>query len=240
MKIWPAIDLYEGKVVRLTQGNFSARTDYGTDPLAVARAFLSVGCPRLHVVDLEGARVGEPKHEALLPKLASLGLSVRYGGGLRSAGSIDRVLSSGADFAMVGSLLFASPATPTELFERFGEKVIPAVDVKEGKVAIRGWTENLACSPLTALEGLFPAGFRRCLVTSVERDGTGKGPDLALYGMLRRELPETEIMAAGGIASLEDLFALKALGVTDAVVGKALYEGKIDLAGALEVETPCS
>lgn len=239
MKVWPAIDLYEGKVVRLTRGEFSARTDYAENPLAVARLFISAGCRRLHVVDLEGAKLGEPRHACLLPDMAALGLTIRYGGGLRSADSIDRVLSSGADFAMVGSLLFSSPETPEELFERFGERVIPAVDVKSGRVAIRGWTEDLACSPEKVLKGLLLAGFGQGLVTAVERDGTGLGPDLHLYRKLRKALPEIALTAAGGIASLEDLEELEKLGVTDAVVGKALYEGTLTLERALEVERPC-
>lgn len=239
MKIWPAIDLYEGKVVRLTRGEFSARTDYAEDPLAVARAFISAGCQRLHVVDLEGARLGEPRHAGILPYLSALGLSIRYGGGLRSADSIDRILSSGASFAMVGSLLFSSPKAPEELHERFGERIIPAVDVKGGRVSIRGWTEELELSPQEILDGLLSAGFRQILVTAVDRDGTGIGPDLELYRELLEALPGMTFTAAGGIASLEDLNALEKLGMSDAVVGKALYEGALTLEQALEVERPC-
>lgn len=239
MKVWPAIDLYEGKVVRLTRGEFSARTNYAEDPLAVARRFISAGCRRLHVVDLEGAKLGEPCHASLLPDMAALGLSIRYGGGLRSADSIDRVLASGASFAMVGSLLFSSSETPEELFERFGERIIPAVDVKRGRVAIRGWTEDLACSPEEVLKGLLFAGFRQSLVTAVDRDGTGMGPDLDLYRKLRKALPEIAFTAAGGIASLEDLKELEKLALSDAVVGKALYEGTLTLERAMEVERSC-
>ena len=239
MKVWPAIDLYEGKVVRLTRGEFSARTDYAENPLAVAGAFIAAGCQRLHVVDLEGAKLGEPCHAGLLPGLSALGLSIRYGGGLRSAGSIDRILSSGASFAMVGSLLFSSPKAQEELYERFGERIIPAVDVKGGHVSIRGWTEELELSPKEVLKGLFSAGFRRILVTAVDRDGTGMGPDLELYRELRKAVPGIAFTAAGGIASLEDLKALVKMGLSDAVVGKALYEGRLTLEQALEVERPC-
>lgn len=239
MKIWPAIDLYEGKVVRLTRGEFSARTDYAENPLAVARAFISAGCQRLHVVDLEGAKLGEPRHAELLPDLSALGLSIRYGGGLRSADSIDRILSSGASFAMVGSLLFSSPKAREELFGRFGERIIPAVDVKGGRVSIHGWTEELELSPKEILKDLFTAGFRQFLVTAVDRDGTGMGPDLELYRELREALPGMAFTAAGGISSLEDLKALVGMGLSDAVVGKALYEGGLTLEQALEVERPC-
>ncbi len=239
MKIWPAIDLYEGKVVRLRKGEFTAKTEYARDPLDVARAFLSEGCFRLHVVDLEGARVGEPCHAGLLPRLSALGLTIRYGGGLRSAASIKRVLSLGASFAMVSSLLLAAPEKPFELFDRFGERIIPAVDVRAGRVAIRGWAEEAEGSPLEALRNLFEAGYRRCLVTAVERDGTGMGPDLDLYAKLTAAFPGMEFTAAGGISSLEDLKALEDAGVSDAVIGKALYEGALTLGRALEVEKPC-
>lgn len=239
MKVWPAIDLYEGRVVRLTRGEFSARTNYAEDPRAVARAFIEAGCRRIHVVDLEGAKLGEPRHDGLLPALSALGLSIRYGGGLRSADSIDRILSSGASFAMVGSLLFSSPKVQEELHERFGERIIPAVDVKGGCVSIRGWTEELELSPQEILKGLLSAGFRQILVTAVDRDGTGMGPDLELYRELREAFPGMAFTAAGGISSIEDLKALGKMGLSDAVVGKALYEGALTLAQALEVERPC-
>jgi len=239
MKVWPAIDLFEGKVVRLTRGEFSARTDYAENPLAVARSFISAGCRRLHVVDLEGAKMGEPCHAKLLPGLSALGLTIRYGGGLRSAEAIERVLLSGASFTMVGSLLFSSPKAQEELYESFGERIIPAVDVKGGRVSIRGWTEELEFSPKEILNGLLSAGFRQTLVTAVDRDGTGMGPDMGLYRELREALPEMAFTAAGGIASLEDLKALEKLGISDAVVGKALYEGTLTLERALEVERPC-
>jgi len=239
MKVWPAIDLFEGKVVRLTRGEFSARTDYAENPLAVARSFISAGCRRLHVVDLEGAKLGEPCHAELLPDLSALGLTIRYGGGLRSADAIERVLLSGASFAMVGSLLFSSPKTQDELYERFGERIIPAVDVKCGRVCIRGWTEELEFSPRKILEELLSAGFRQTLVTAVDRDGTGMGPDLDLYRGLLAALPGMAFTAAGGIAAMEDLKALEKMGVSDAVVGKALYEGTLPLERALEVERPC-
>lgn len=239
MKVWPAIDLYEGKVVRLKRGEFSARTEYAQDPLEIARGFLSEGCFRLHVVDLEGAQAGEPRHANLLPSMSELGISIRYGGGLRSVASIERVLSLGASFAMVGSLLFSARETPQVLFRMFGDRIIPAVDIRAGRVAIHGWVEEIQGAPQETLKELFDAGYRQCLVTAVERDGTGMGPDLDLYRMLIAAFPEMAFTAAGGISSLEDLKALEMAGVSDAVVGKALYEGSLPLKRAMEVEKPC-
>jgi len=239
MRIWPAIDLYQGKVIRLTRGDYSARTEYADDPLSVASAFKSCGCPRLHVVDLEGAQRGTPRHAAILPPLSALDLTIRYGGGLRTPDSIGKVLAMGADFAMVGSLLFASGEMPFDLFRKFGERVIPTIDIKKGQVAVSGWTEKAALGPEEALHRLYRAGFRHCLVTAVERDGTGEGPDLGLYATLRKTVPGMQFTAAGGIRCLEDLQALADLGISDAVVGKALYEGDLKLEDALEVEHQC-
>jgi phosphoribosylformimino-5-aminoimidazole carboxamide ribotide isomerase len=239
MKIWPAIDLYKGKVIRLTRGDYSARTEYADDPLSVALTFRSSGCPRLHVVDLEGAQRGIPCHADILPALSDLNLTIRYGGGLRTLASIEEVLSVGSVYAMVGSLLFSTEEMPFELFRKFGERVIPTVDIKKGQVAVSGWTEKAALGPHEALRRLFSAGFRHCLVTSVDRDGTGEGPDLGLYAILRKAFPEIQFTAAGGIHSLEDIQTLEALGVSDVVVGKALYEGGLKLEDALEVERRC-
>jgi len=239
MIVWPAIDLYGGKVVRLTRGEFSTRKDYAEDPVHMARLFLASGCRRLHIVDLEGAEKGEPIHDRLLPSLASLGITIRYGGGLRSPKAIERVIEAGASFVMVGSLLFSSPRMPEELFGLFGDRIIPAVDVKRGLVSIKGWTEELPATPLAILQGLSSTGFVKSLVTSVDRDGTGLGPDLDLYSGIRGTLPAMEITAAGGISRTEHLEALERIGLAGAVLGKGLYEGTVTIQQAMEVEKRC-
>lgn len=239
MRIWPAIDLYQGKVIRLTRGDYSARTEYADDPLSVASSFKSRGCPRLHVVDLEGAQRGTPSHANILAPLSALNLTIRYGGGLRTPASVGRVLEMGAAFAMVGSLLFATREMPFDLFRKFGERVIPTIDIKKGQVAVSGWTEKAALGPEEALHRLYMAGFRHCLVTAVDRDGTGEGPDLGLYSTLREAFPGMQFTAAGGIRCLKDIQALAELGISDVVIGKALYEGDLKLEDALEVERQC-
>jgi len=239
MILLPAIDLQRGRVSRLLRGNFNDPVFYSLDPVGTAMSFFETGFSYLHIVDLDGAKNGKPAHTSLLRDICSTGMTVHYGGGLREIADIEKVLEIGAARAMVGSLLFSSPKAQEELYERFGERIIPAVDVKGGRVSIRGWTEELELSPQEILKGLLSAGFGQILVTAVDRDGTGIGPDLELYRELREAFPGMAFTAAGGIASLEDLKALEKMGMSDAVVGKALYEGALTLEQALEVERPC-
>ena len=234
MKILPAIDLYEGRVVRLRQGDFEQRTTYGDDPLAVAATFRDAGAREIHVVDLEGAQQGAPVHLALLAPLRALGVDLRYGGGLRTPGDGDRALAAGATKIMLGSLLFRNPLQTLPLVRHFGDALVASVDVKNGRVAVGGWTATVDLPPAKALEALAAAGCREFLVTAVSRDGMGAGPDLELYRDLRRAFPQVALVAAGGIANSDDLEKLHALGMAGAVVGRALYEGTVDLAEALE------
>lgn len=234
MILYPAIDLYEGRVVRLRQGDYGRLTEYGDDPLARARAFVEVGCQWLHVVDLEGARVGEPRHLDLLPTLAETGLSIQYGGGLRTTQALAEALTAGATRVMAGSLLVKDLQGASRIFDRWGEAVIAAVDIKDGKVALSGWQEQADLEPSAFIGHLRERGATRFLVTSVERDGTGRGPDLSLYRALLIDHEGLVLTAAGGVGSIEDLLALRRVGLEGAVAGRALYEGTIDLARALE------
>ncbi len=238
MKILPAIDLYEGHVVRLRQGDFEQCTAYGDDPCAVAASFRDAGAREIHVVDLEGARRGTPVHLSLLAPLRALGVEVRYGGGLRTAEDGDRALAAGATRIMVGSLLFRDPLQTAALRQRFGKALVASVDVKNGRVAVGGWTATVDRPPAEALEELAAAGCDEFLVTAVSRDGTGEGPDFDLYRGLRSRCPHVALVAAGGIAHLDDLKGLHALGLAGAVVGRALYEGTVDLAEALRAFPP--
>lgn len=227
MILYPAIDLYGGHVVRLFKGNFSKRTEYGEDPRQVAEKLVQAGARWLHVVDLEAAEQGRPVHMKTLESLASLGVPIQFGGGLRSAETIRMSLEAGATRAMVGSLLTKTPETPSRLFARFGDAILPAVDVKDGKVAVSGWKETVDLEPASFLRNLCETGFQTFLVTAVSRDGTGEGPDLELYRTLSRTT-EANVIAAGGISSREDLNSLRDRGLAGAVVGKALYNGALD------------
>lgn len=227
MILYPAIDLYGGRVVRLFKGDFSKKTEYGEEPLSVAETLVEAGAQWLHVVDLEAAEQGRPIHLETLRRLASLGIPIQFGGGLRSEKAIATSLEAGATRAMVGSLFTKTPEAPSELFARFGETILPAVDVKNKKVAVSGWKETVDLDPVLFLENLRQTGFHSFLVTSVSRDGTGEGPDLDLYESLAH-IAGTRLIAAGGISSREDLNRLRERGLAGAVVGKALYNGALD------------
>ena len=240
MEIYPAMDLYEGKVIRLTQGDFSKISRYEGTPEETARSFADAGADWIHLIDLEGAKKGTPCHLSLIPHLKALGLSVQYGGGLRSAGSVEEALRAGADRVYLGSLLVKEPSAGNALRLRFGgEKIIPALDIRNGAAAVNGWQSDAPRSPESILRSLLDQGFTRFLVTAVSRDGMGRGPDLELYRDLTTLFPDIECIAAGGITSVADLKNLRTAGLWGAVIGKAIYEGKISLPDALKEGHPC-
>lgn len=230
MKIYPAIDLYEGKVVRLYKGDFDRSWTISDDPLQVARVLKEMGAREIHVVDLEGAKEGSPKNIGLLPKLKEVFQVIHFGGGLRSPAEVQKALEMGADKAMVGSLIWTEGA---EEIRNLAPRIIPALDVKQGKVALAGWLKTVPLNPLEAVKHICEMGFETLLATATERDGTKRGPDLALYDALVKN-SDMKIIAAGGIGSIEDVKALKELGLFGAVIGKALYDGSLDLKKVFE------
>jgi phosphoribosylformimino-5-aminoimidazole carboxamide ribotide isomerase len=231
MRFFPAIDLFEGKVVRLSKGDFSRVKEYGVRPLDAAKAFLDKGCSSIHVVDLEGAKAGEPRSLAAAEKIAGLGMFLQYGGGLRSFQSVKSALDAGADRVMVGSLVFRSKESAAELFARFGDGVMPAVDIRGGEVLSSGWLKSTGLSPESALRELKAAGFKSFLITDTERDGMLSGCRADMY----REFVRLgiDVTAAGGIGSARDIADLRRAGVGGAVAGKSLYEGKLTIEDAL-------
>ncbi|MDO9509369.1 MAG: 1-(5-phosphoribosyl)-5-[(5-phosphoribosylamino)methylideneamino] imidazole-4-carboxamide isomerase [Thermovirgaceae bacterium] len=239
MDLFPAIDLQENKVSRLRKGDFQDCVKYPVDPFETALSFAKTGFKHLHVVDLDGARYGTPAHTHLIRDLASTGLSLQFGGGLRKIEDIEHVLTLGAARAMVGSLLFSSNGTARKLFRLFGDRILPAVDIKEGHAAVRGWSSLSDLPTLKALEVLLDAGFTEALVTSTERDGTLSGPDIELYGSILEKFPGFFVIAAGGISSCSDIEQLQTLGCTGTVLGKSIYEGRIDPRAALKLMRLC-
>jgi phosphoribosylformimino-5-aminoimidazole carboxamide ribotide isomerase len=229
--LFPAIDLFGGKVVRLTQGDFSRRSDYDVKPIDVAVKYLKAGCDHIHIVDLEGAKEGHPCNLDALSEIAALGMFVQYGGGLRSNSSIREALNAGADRVMVGSLLFTDKAAPGKLFSEFGTAVMPSVDIKNGKVVFNGWLSGTDTTPADAIKELHKIGYNVFLVTDTERDGSMTGTRTGLYKPLIGA--DYDIVAAGGITTAEDISRLAEAGVGAAVVGKSLYEGGITLSDAL-------
>ena len=226
----PAIDVLEGRVVRLSQGRRETITLEGGDPVALARRYAAEGAPRLHVVDLDGAFDGSPT-PGLLGRLASAaGIPVQIGGGYRTVDAIATAVAAGADRVMVGTAALA-PGFLDEAAARFGEALVVAIDVREGVVAVDGWTRGSDVAARELAERCAASGARRLLVTSTARDGSLAGPDLALLSeVLPVGLP---VVAAGGIASIDDLLALRALGCEGAVAGSALLAGRFTLAEAL-------
>ncbi|MCX7828017.1 MAG: 1-(5-phosphoribosyl)-5-[(5-phosphoribosylamino)methylideneamino] imidazole-4-carboxamide isomerase [Thermanaerothrix sp.] len=232
MELIPAVDLYGGNVVRLTEGRFERATIYPLDLSSLGERFLRDGAQWVHVVDLEGAKMGEPKHLKALRALKSLGLKVQFGGGLRSVDWCLRALDAGADRVMVGSALFDASKAPEDFSKALGEALVAAVDHRGGKVCVRGWTQETDITVDRALEDLSAQGVSLFLVTCAERDGTLEGPDLNTYS---RICQRHQVIAAGGIRDPKDLKALKACGAVGAVAGKALYEGGLDIREAMEV-----
>ncbi|NLX74246.1 MAG: 1-(5-phosphoribosyl)-5-[(5-phosphoribosylamino)methylideneamino] imidazole-4-carboxamide isomerase [Synergistaceae bacterium] len=229
--LFPAIDLYEGKVIRLSEGDFSRKSYYELSPLDSAKKIQASGCDYIHIVDLEGAKLGEPCHLKVLEEIASLGMFTQYGGGLRSQNSIKSAIDSGANRVMIGSLLFKNSDMPTTIFAEFGSVAMPAIDIKKGKVVHSGWLENTEHTPEEAISTLKKVGFTVFLVTDTERDGMMSGIRSDLYTPLVGE--GYEIVAAGGITTTKDINTLAEIGVSAAVVGKSLYEGGMTLEDAL-------
>ena len=229
LNVIPAIDLIGGKCVRLTQGDYARSKVYEEDPLAAAAAFRAAGARRLHLVDLDGAKAAAPVNLEVLRRIVrETGLSVEFGGGIKSETSLETVLEAGASFAICGSIAVTDPDTFSRWLDRYGERIILSLDLRDGCVATRGWLDT---SSLTAEDVLnrFGGRVRQAIVTEIARDGTLQGVDTAFYRRLQDAFPDVDIIVSGGVAGLADLEACAAAGLRAAVVGKALYEGRIDL-----------
>jgi len=227
MIVIPAIDLRGGRAVRLVRGNPDEVTTYADDPVAVAERFQEDGARRLHVVDLDAALEEGSNTEAVAAICRAVVIPVQVGGGIRTLGQIGTVLETGAARAILGTAAAVDPAFVTRAVEEYAEHVVVAVDVRGGRLMVRGWTEE--GPPLEeALQALDEAGSPRYLVTSIARDGTLEGPDLALYGRVLK-LTDRSVIASGGVRDADDVWALRDLGCEAVVTGKALYERTLKL-----------
>lgn len=234
MILLPAIDLYGGKVVRLTRGDYEQMTVYRDDPVAQARAFEDAGARWLHTVDLEGARDGTtPNFGAVAAFCRDTGLQVEVGGGIRSLDTIGRYLDAGVARVILGTRAVTDPEFLQAALERYGRQVAVGVDLKDGAIAIRGWQETAGQSVQAFFQSLCELGVKTVICTDVSRDGMLGGTNVELYRALSDQFP-LELIASGGVSGLEDLRQLKALGLYGAILGKALYTGALDLAAALE------
>jgi phosphoribosylformimino-5-aminoimidazole carboxamide ribotide isomerase len=230
--VYPAIDVLEGRCVRLSEGRREQVTIEGGDPEAAARRFVSEGASFLHMVDLDGAFSGQPS-AGLVRKIveASAGIPLQVGGGYRTLEAIETAIEAGAERVMVGTAA-AEPDFLSAAAERFGEHLVIAIDARDGMVALRGWVALSELSALTLATTCAEAGVRRLLVTSTRRDGSLAGPDLELVGSLL-EVVQIPIIAAGGVAELSDLKALRDAGCEGAIAGAAIWSGRFTLAQAI-------
>lgn len=236
MIVIPAIDLKDGRCVRLVQGRKSDVTVYGDDPAAVASGFEQAGAERIHVVDLDGAFDGKPKNWPHLKAIVeTVRVPVQTGGGIRTLDAIEHLLSIGVDRVILGTVALKAPELVREACARFGpERVLVGIDARDGRVAVEGWVEESEVTAVRLAEEMLDAGVREIVFTDISRDGMLTGPNLAsLKQMLETGM---RVVASGGVSSVDDLLAIARLaprGVTGAIVGKAIYAGKIDLAQAI-------
>ncbi len=235
--ILPAIDLRGGRVVRLEQGDFARETTFSDDPVAVARSFTDAGARWLHVVDLDGARNGMPAHADVIQAIvAAVGerVAVEVAGGLRTAASVAAVLATGASRAVVGTTALLDPPFVARLVATHGtDRVAVAIDVRDGQAMGHGWAADSAgVDAVHAIAVLVDAGITTFEVTAIDRDGLLGGPDLALYERLVGP-GQGSIIASAGIATIGHIAAVRALGCSGAIIGRALYDGRLPLADAL-------
>jgi phosphoribosylformimino-5-aminoimidazole carboxamide ribotide isomerase len=235
--ILPAIDLRAGRVVQLRQGDFERETAYSDDPVEVAARFADAGARWLHVVDLDGARTGSPSNGgAVTGIIASVGerVQVEVAGGLRDTGAVETVLALGASRAVVGTAALLDPGWAGRLVASHGrERIVAAIDIRDGRAVGHGWSEDDAGIDAAVAIGLLAdAGITTFEVTAIDRDGLLGGPDLELYRRLVG-LGRGAIVASGGIATIRDITDVRAVGCAGVIIGRAMYEGRIDLRAAL-------
>lgn len=237
--LYPAIDLRGGRAVRLRQGDFEQTTVFNDDPIAQAREFAEAGADCLHVVDLDGALDGEPVHAALVASIAAaFPGTVHLGGGLRSRAAIETALATGIDRVVVGTAVLSDPELLRWAIDRLGDRLVVALDARQGKVATHGWTKVSDRDASEVAAELVNTGVRHLLYTDIARDGTLGGPNLQALRRLSEAAPPLQIIASGGISSLDDLRRLRDLGVptiTGVIVGRALYERRFTVQEATAV-----
>ncbi len=234
MLIFPAIDLYEGRAVRLYKGDYAQMTVYSDDPVSVARDFKAQGAAQMHTVDLEGARDGGTPNLGTIERIvAETGLFVECGGGLRDMAAIERAFAAGVGRVILGTAAVSDERLLGESVQRYGAKIAVGADLRDGRVAIRGWREDSGLTAEDFLRRIEALGVRTVICTDISRDGAMRGANAELYERLQREFG-LELIASGGVSSMEDVRRLRALGLYGAIIGKAYYTGDIALRDAVE------
>ena len=235
MLIYPAIDLYEKQAVRLYKGDYAQKNVYSENPVEVARDFLSAGASCIHLVDLEGAKFGTTPNLSVIVNIKKeTGLFTEVGGGIRTMEVIDTYLSAGIDRVILGTAAVTEEGFVEKAVQKYGDRIAVGIDIKDGFVAIRGWTEKSQWNAFDFCEKMQKIGVKTMICTDISKDGAMQGTNRALYKELSDKF-SMQIIASGGVSSLEDVKALRQMDLYGAIIGKAYYTGAIDLAEAIEV-----
>jgi phosphoribosylformimino-5-aminoimidazole carboxamide ribotide isomerase len=230
IEIIPAIDLIDGRCVRLTRGDYGQKKVYDGAPVEMAQRYADAGVSRIHLVDLDGAKAGSPCNLRTLEAVASaVPCELEWGGGISSPEALESVFNAGATHAIIGSIAALQPERFEEWLDRFGSRLILGADVRDGLVAVKGWTSLSQLGVEDLVQRFLPLGLKECIVTDISRDGMLGGPASALYQRLQEAFPALSFTVSGGISSMDDIRALDAMGLKKVIVGKAFYEERITL-----------
>jgi phosphoribosylformimino-5-aminoimidazole carboxamide ribotide isomerase len=235
MILFPAIDLFEKKAVRLYKGDYANMTVYSENPMEIARDFENCGCTHIHMVDLEGAKDGTTPNLSIVEQVAKeTSLFVEIGGGIRSMETVDKYLNAGVSRVILGTAAVNDEAFLRAAVAKYGDKIAVGADVKDGYIAIKGWLEKSQVTLEDFLAKMEEIGVKNIICTDISKDGAMQGTNLALYRELSRKF-SLDITASGGVSAMEDIRQLRAMEIYGAIIGKAYYTGAIDLEEALEV-----
>ncbi|MQC82518.1 MAG: 1-(5-phosphoribosyl)-5-[(5-phosphoribosylamino)methylideneamino]imidazole-4-carboxamide isomerase [Chloroflexi bacterium] len=233
MDVIPAIDIRDGRCVRLEQGDYDRETVFGDDPVKMAVRWAALGAKRIHVVDLDGARDGSQANAEVVRRIVqTVDSAIQYGGGIRDIPTLERTLESGVSRVVIGTAAVKDPQMLRDAVAVAGDHLIVSVDAREGLVSLQGWTESTDISALALIERLQGMGVQRVVYTDIMRDGVKGGPSFTMYDRLTAET-SVKVIAAGGVSSIEDLRRLREAGVDGAIIGRALYRGELDLSEAI-------
>lgn len=231
IEIIPAIDIIDGKCVRLSQGDYNRKTAYDASPSDMVKRYLDCGLQRIHVVDLDGAKSSKPINLRVLEQLASIdGAQIEWGGGVKSDLAVSDVISAGATYIVVGSIAAKQPDKFEQWLDAYGdERMILGADTLNGKIAVAGWLEQSAASVADLIDRFKPHNLSQVICTDISKDGMLQGPNFELYTGLQSQYPDVVFTVSGGISAMIDIERLNELGLQRVIVGKAIYEGKITL-----------
>ncbi|MBR6820515.1 MAG: 1-(5-phosphoribosyl)-5-[Bacteroidaceae bacterium] len=240
IQLIPAIDLIDGRCVRLSQGDYDTKKEYG-DPVEMALRMEDMGVRRLHLVDLDGAKSRHVVNDRVLRDICRrTSLTLDFGGGIKTEDDLEKVFDAGAAMATAGSIAVTDPESVGLWIEKYGaERIVLGADVRDGKISINGWKEDSAVELMPFLEGYRKQGLQNVLCTDISKDGMLQGPNTALYKSIMAQWPDCRLIASGGVSSKEDIRALDEAGIPAVVFGKAIYEGRIDLASLIKEYQAC-